>query len=102
MLAKEVVDLSEPDRILMMDLRRQVEHVVREVTQPGKGSVSITAIEPVGHYAIRIVFSDGHGAFIRGTCCNRFARTSRGCGMSIWANCWQPVIPGRVGGMRRW
>ena len=44
----------------MMDLRWQVEHMVREVTQPGKGSVGITAIELVGHYAIRIVFSDGH------------------------------------------
>ena len=48
----------------MMDLRRQVEHVVREVTQPAKGSVGSTAIEPVGHYAIRIVFSDGHDSGI--------------------------------------
>ena len=27
---------------------------------PGKGSVGITAVEPVGHYAIRICFDDGH------------------------------------------
>jgi DUF971 family protein len=27
---------------------------------PGKRHVKITALEPVGHYAVRIVFSDGH------------------------------------------
>ena len=32
----------------------------QEVLQTGKRNVGITAIEPVGHYAIRIVFSDGH------------------------------------------
>ena len=32
----------------------------QEVLQTGKRHVEITAIEPVGHYAIRIVFSDGH------------------------------------------
>ena len=29
-------------------------------TVPGKRSVNITEVEPVGHYAIRIKFSDGH------------------------------------------
>lgn len=29
-------------------------------TVPGKRSVNIAGVEPVGHYAIRIKFSDGH------------------------------------------
>lgn len=32
----------------------------QEILQTGKEKVEITAIEPVGHYAIRIVFDDGH------------------------------------------
>ncbi|MBK1691813.1 gamma-butyrobetaine hydroxylase-like domain-containing protein [Ectothiorhodospira mobilis] len=32
----------------------------QEVLQVGKEGVNITAIEPVGHYGIRLVFSDGH------------------------------------------
>ncbi len=32
----------------------------QEVLQTGKREVSITAIEPVGNYAIKLVFSDGH------------------------------------------
>lgn len=30
------------------------------VLQVGKESVGISAIEPVGHYAVRLVFDDGH------------------------------------------
>jgi len=33
----------------------------QEVLQVGKRDVEITAIEPVGGYAVRLVFSDGHG-----------------------------------------
>ena len=29
-------------------------------TVAGKRSVAITAIEPVGHYAVRLLFDDGH------------------------------------------
>ncbi len=29
-------------------------------TIPGKRDVNIAAVEPIGHYAIRIVFTDGH------------------------------------------
>jgi len=29
-------------------------------TVPGKRAVTITDIQPVGHYAIRLIFSDGH------------------------------------------
>ncbi len=32
----------------------------QEVLQTGKEAVGITELQPVGHYAIRIVFDDGH------------------------------------------
>lgn len=32
----------------------------QEVLQTGKEDVLVTAIDPVGHYAIRLVFDDGH------------------------------------------
>lgn len=32
----------------------------QEVLQIGKEDINITAIEPVGNYAIKLVFSDGH------------------------------------------
>ncbi|MBT4462299.1 MAG: DUF971 domain-containing protein [Gammaproteobacteria bacterium] len=32
----------------------------QEVLQKGKENVSIDAIEPVGNYAIKIIFDDGH------------------------------------------
>jgi DUF971 family protein len=32
----------------------------QEVLQVGKRDVEITAIEPVGSYAVKLVFSDGH------------------------------------------
>lgn len=32
----------------------------QEVLQTGKEDVRVTAIEPVGHYAVRLVFDDGH------------------------------------------
>ena len=32
----------------------------QEILQTGKENVCITEIEPVGHYAIRLVFDDGH------------------------------------------
>ena len=32
----------------------------QEVLQPGKKNVEITAIEPVGNYALQLRFSDGH------------------------------------------
>jgi len=34
----------------------------QEVTVPGKRGVTITGLEPVGNYAVRIVFSDGHSS----------------------------------------
>ena len=32
----------------------------QEVLQTGKAGVSISAIKPVGHYALQLVFDDGH------------------------------------------
>ena len=32
----------------------------QEITVPGKRYVTILGLEPVGHYAVRIKFSDGH------------------------------------------
>lgn len=32
----------------------------QETLQTGKEEVAITAIEPVGHYAVKFLFSDGH------------------------------------------
>ncbi|MDQ8020401.1 MAG: DUF971 domain-containing protein [Moraxellaceae bacterium] len=32
----------------------------QEVLQTGKRDVTITAVQPVGHYALKLVFSDGH------------------------------------------
>ena len=34
----------------------------QEVLQTGKAEVGITAIEPVGHYAVQISFYDGHSS----------------------------------------
>ena len=36
----------------------------QEVLQTGKREVGITAIEPVGHYAVQPTFSDGHDSGI--------------------------------------
>ncbi len=32
----------------------------QEVLQVGKEDINITAVEPVGHYALKLVFDDGH------------------------------------------
>lgn len=36
----------------------------QEVLQPGKRDVTIQSVEPVGHYALRPTFSDGHSTGI--------------------------------------
>lgn len=36
----------------------------QEVLQVGKENVTITQIEPVGSYAVRLIFSDGHNSGI--------------------------------------
>jgi DUF971 family protein len=32
----------------------------QEILQKGKENVRVTSIEPVGHYAVRLLFDDGH------------------------------------------
>ena len=34
----------------------------QEVLQKGKEEVNIVAIEPVGHYAVKLIFDDGHNS----------------------------------------
>jgi len=34
----------------------------QEVLQVGKEDINIVAIEPVGHYAVRLIFSDSHNS----------------------------------------
>lgn len=36
----------------------------QETLQIGKHNVTVTKIEPVGHYAVRLVFDDGHDSGI--------------------------------------
>ena len=38
----------------------QGHHPSERKTIPGKRGVNIAAVEPIGHYAVRIRFSDGH------------------------------------------
>ncbi|MEN7343575.1 MAG: DUF971 domain-containing protein [Pseudomonadota bacterium] len=38
----------------------QGHHPDQAVLQHGKRNVRITRIEPVGHYALKLIFSDGH------------------------------------------
>ena len=51
----------------------------QEVLQTGKQQVGITAIRPVGNYAIQLVFDDGHDTgiyswdYLRHLCANRDA-----------------------------
>lgn len=36
----------------------------QEVLQVGKEDVNISSVEPVGHYAVKLVFDDGHSSGI--------------------------------------
>ncbi len=60
---KEVADLCELDRILMMDVRWQVEHVVRAVMQPEKINLA-----SFGNRVLPFEFLRGHSpsAEVRG------------------------------------
>src|SRR4051794_37300673 len=53
-------------------------------TVAGRRHVGITAIEPVGHYAIRLIFDDRHDTGItRGTICGSLARSMTVAGRTI-------------------
>ena len=57
------VDLSaELLRVLSPSAEVQGHGPGQEVLQTGKTNVAITAIEPVGHYAVQISFDDGHSS----------------------------------------
>jgi DUF971 family protein len=47
-------------RVLSPSAEVQGHSPEQRVTVPGKRNVGIARIEPVGNYAVRIVFSDGH------------------------------------------
>lgn len=55
-------------RILTAELLRvespsaevQGHHPSQKITVTGKENVKITSIEPVGNYAVRLIFDDGH------------------------------------------
>ncbi|WP_274424087.1 DUF971 domain-containing protein [Chelativorans sp. YIM 93263] len=51
---------AEMLRVLSPSAEVQGHAPEQRVTVPGKKDVTITRIEPVGNYAVRIVFSDGH------------------------------------------
>lgn len=38
----------------------QGHHASQKITLTGKDNVTITQIEPVGNYAVRLIFDDGH------------------------------------------
>lgn len=47
-------------RVLSPSAEVQGHSPDQRVTVPGKSKVKVKAIEPVGNYAIRIIFDDGH------------------------------------------
>ena len=53
-------------RVLSPSAEVQGHSETQRVTVAGKKNVGITRIEPVGNYAVRIVFDDGHdtGLFV--------------------------------------
>ena len=51
---------AEMLRVLSPSAEVQGHSPDQRVTVPGKKSVTIARVDPVGNYAVRIVFSDGH------------------------------------------
>ncbi|MBO6902817.1 MAG: DUF971 domain-containing protein [Rhizobiaceae bacterium] len=47
-------------RVLSPSAEVQGHSPDQRVTVPGKRDVTIRAVEPVGNYAVRIIFDDGH------------------------------------------
>lgn len=47
-------------RVLSPSAEVQGHSPEQRVTVPGKRNVAIARIEPVGNYAVRIIFDDGH------------------------------------------
>ena len=57
-----VILSAELLRVLSPSAEVQGHGPGQEVLQTGKAEVGITAIEPVGHYAVQISFDDGHSS----------------------------------------
>jgi len=58
---REPIELSaELLRVLSPSAEVQGHSPEQRVTVPGKRNVRIARVEPVGNYAVRIVFDDGH------------------------------------------
>jgi DUF971 family protein len=55
---------AEHLRVLSPSAEVQGHSREQRVTVPGKMAVSIAAIDPVGNYAVRLTFSDGHNTGI--------------------------------------
>lgn len=51
---------AEMLRVLSPSAEVQGHSLEQRVTVPGKRNVLIARVEPVGNYAVRIVFDDGH------------------------------------------
>ena len=51
-------------RVLSPSAEVQGHSREQRVTVPGKEAVAIAAIDPVGNYAVRLTFSDGHNTGI--------------------------------------
>ncbi len=51
---------AEMLRVLSPSAEVQGHSAEQRQTVPGKSDVAITAVDPVGNYAVRLTFSDGH------------------------------------------
>jgi DUF971 family protein len=61
----DVVELpAERLRVLSPSAEVQGHTPEQRQTVPGKVDVAITAVDPVGNYAVRLTFSDGHNTGI--------------------------------------
>jgi DUF971 family protein len=49
-------------RVLSPSAEVQGHSKEQRVTVPGKSDVAVTAIDPVGNYAVRLTFNDGHNS----------------------------------------
>ena len=68
----------------------------QEALQTGKKDVTIQAVEPVGNYAVKLVFSDGHATGLsRGTICIRTVSITTCCGRLISSALKKPVPAAR-------
>ncbi|MEJ0098100.1 MAG: DUF971 domain-containing protein [Bauldia sp.] len=52
---------AEMLRVLSPSAEVQGHSPEQRVTVPGKKDVTIATLEPIGNYAVRLIFDDGHG-----------------------------------------